>query len=328
MTGIFRENISVAMLEGEERMKSIKTKITALMLAVMLVFTGCMQEEVNVVIKPDGSGSLTVNVTVDKAEYEKYLKEELKLSTSEIAEYEKKMESSGYKKVTVDGKECYTMTTTENVLAGKMTQEFADLDPNAYVTADIFRVKMNIKQLLGEDMEGLFGTNQQIDYSKFKFTVAVTFSKKILITNGTVDSKNPNKVVFQVPLDRTSIMFATTKTGVTNETIDAAVKAANTIKAPKIKKLKANKVSKKSKKATVSLTFAKVKSAKSYDVQWSLKKNFKKKAGSVMIKKAKYTIKKLKKGKKYYVRVRASKDNLAGVPVYSKWTKKTVKTKK
>ena len=45
-------------------------------------------------------------------------------------------------------------------------------------------------------------------------------------------------------------------------------------------------------------------------------------------KKTTYTIKNLKKGKKYYVRVRATKTNYAGNAIYSKWVKKSVKTKK
>ena len=39
-------------------------------------------------------------------------------------------------------------------------------------------------------------------------------------------------------------------------------------------------------------------------------------------------IKGLKSGKKYYVRVRATKTNYAGNAIYSKWVKKSVKTKK
>ena len=41
-----------------------------------------------------------------------------------------------------------------------------------------------------------------------------------------------------------------------------------------------------------------------------------------------HTIKKLAKGQKYYVRVRAGKYNYAGQWVVSKWVKKSVTTKK
>lgn len=59
-------------------------------------------------------------------------------------------------------------------------------------------------------------------------------------------------------------------------------------------------------KKKISVKFKKVKGAKGYVVQYSLKKNFKK-AKTVQIKKLKATVKKLKKGKRYYIRVRAYK---------------------
>ena len=89
----------------------------------------------------------------------------------------------------------------------------------------------------------------------------------------------------------------------------------------------AKEFSKAAKKATVTLKFKKVKGIKKYEVEYSLKKNFKKSTVKTA-KKTTYTIKNLKKGKKYYVRVRATKTNYAGNAIYSKWVKKSVKTKK
>ena len=69
----------------------------------------------------------------------------------------------------------------------------------------------------------------------------------------------------------------------------------------------------------------KVSGASGYQLQYSLKKNFKG-AKTVNVKSTKKTIKKLKKKKKYYVRVRAYK-TVAGKNYYSPWTTKTVKPK-
>ena len=70
-----------------------------------------------------------------------------------------------------------------------------------------------------------------------------------------------------------------------------------------------------------------VKDAKGYQLQYALNKKFKKKK-SVQTKKTKYTIKKLKKKKTYYIRVRAYKMN-GKKKVYGKWsTVKKVKIKK
>lgn len=70
-----------------------------------------------------------------------------------------------------------------------------------------------------------------------------------------------------------------------------------------------------------------VKDVKGYRLQYALNKKFKKKK-SVQTKKTKYTIKKLKKKKTYYIRVRAYKMN-GKKKVYGKWsTVKKVKIKK
>ena len=71
----------------------------------------------------------------------------------------------------------------------------------------------------------------------------------------------------------------------------------------------------------------KVTGAKGYQLQYAMNKKFKKKK-SVQTKKTKYTIKKLKKKKTYYIRVRAYKMN-GKKKVYGKWsTVKKVKIKK
>ena len=70
-----------------------------------------------------------------------------------------------------------------------------------------------------------------------------------------------------------------------------------------------------------------VKGAKGYQLQYALNKKFKRKK-SIQTKKTKYTIKKLKKKKIYYIRVRAYKMN-GKKKVYGKWsTVKKVKIKK
>ena len=70
-----------------------------------------------------------------------------------------------------------------------------------------------------------------------------------------------------------------------------------------------------------------VKDVKGYQLQYALNKKFKKKK-SVQTKKTKYIIKKLKKKKTYYIRVRAYKMN-GKKKVYGKWSKvKKVKIKK
>lgn len=88
--------------------------------------------------------------------------------------------------------------------------------------------------------------------------------------------------------------------------------------------LKAPK-NKKGKKIVAS--WSAVKGAKGYQVQYAASRNFKKKS-SVSTKKTTYTIKKLKKNKVYYIRVRAYDTNGAE-KAYGAWSKiKKVKVKK
>ena len=96
------------------------------------------------------------------------------------------------------------------------------------------------------------------------------------------------------------------------------------VKAPSKVKLTSAKNG-KGKKLTVK--WKKVTGAKGYQLQYAMNKKFKKKK-SVQTKKTKYTIKKLKKKKTYYIRVRAYKMN-GKKKVYGKWsTVKKVKIKK
>ena len=96
------------------------------------------------------------------------------------------------------------------------------------------------------------------------------------------------------------------------------------VKAPSKVKLTSAKNG-KGKKLTVK--WKKVTGAKGYQLQYALNKKFKKKK-NIQTKKTKYTIKKLKKKKTYYIRVRAYKMN-GKKKVYGKWsTVKKVKIKK
>ena len=96
------------------------------------------------------------------------------------------------------------------------------------------------------------------------------------------------------------------------------VKAPSKVKLTSAKNGKGKKLIVKWKKVT---------GAKGYQFQYAMNKKFKKKK-SVQTKKTKYTIKKLKKKKTYYIRVRAYKMN-GKKKVYGKWsTVKKVKIKK
>lgn len=127
---------------------------------------------------------------------------------------------------------------------------------------------------------------------------------------------------YQVPITAAQ----TTKTADTTKKATATKKANKTVKKPKNTKIK--KLT--SKKANLTITWSKISGVKGYQIQVATDKKFKKNKKTVTIKKqktTKKTIKKLKSGKKYYVRIRTYKVS-KNKKVYSSWTKaKKVKIK-
>ena len=86
---------------------------------------------------------------------------------------------------------------------------------------------------------------------------------------------------------------------------------------------------KNNKSKQIALKYKKVSGAKRYEISYSTDKKFKKSVTKKTTSKTSYTIKNLKKGKTYYVRVRAYKKDSAGKKVYSGYTKvKKIKVSK
>lgn len=156
----------------------------------------------------------------------------------------------------------------------------------------------------------------------------VTVSAKVLIPSEKEDwqgkAKNPTmgiKFAFGAYLKEfpdENDMSGTIEVKDFKVTADAVAK-----KPAKVKKLKV-----KAGKKSLTISFKKAKNAKKYEIQYSLKKNFKK-AKTKTTKKTKLTIKKLKAGKKYYVRVRGVYTK-NGSKICGAWVKakKAVKVKK
>lgn len=312
----------------------MRTKIVALMLVVMLVFTGCASSNIGIKINSDGSGSIETLTQVDRAELineskKAYDEMGLPLTKAEIGkELDTSMKAEGFKIVTIDGKKYYQVKETGKIKKGNLQKSFGDPTAASYVTTDTVYLELDLSTDamnmgdMGEmfskaDMAGM-GIDMSTD--AIKTTVSVEMPKSIVSTNGTIDAENPNKVTFTAEYGKKNTLFATTKSGVTQKSVKATIKKLNALGNTKIKKLKANKT-------TVTLKFKKVKKADKYDIEYSTKKNFKN-AKAKTTKKTSFKIKNLKKGKKYYVRVRAVKVNYAGVEVHSKWVKKSVKINK
>lgn len=317
-------------------MKKIKMNLLAMLLIVVVAFTGCMKMDVAVVINQDGSAKFAVTALVDKQDVLDSIAKMngAALTADEVATYDKSMAEEGFTAVTIDGKEYYQVVESDNIKAGKLSEYFSGEGIDSYVTADTVYLKFKDNNSaigtgdIAEMKESFEQMGMELSLDDIQYNMSFEFPNAIVSTNGTVDAANPNKVTFTVSMTSSSFtFFATTNSSVTEAGVKAEIKKLNKINAPKIKKLKADKSNSTAKKTTATLKIGRVKGAKKYQIEYGLKKNFKK-AKSVTTKKLTYKLKKLTKGKKYYVRVRACKVNYAGQTVYSKWTKKTLKVKK
>lgn len=313
-------------------MKNVKVKVLALMLAAIMVLSGCASASSGIIINQDGTAKVIQQVSIDQTAANAELKKQ-GMSDTEIelfwTEYIKELKTSGVgevKEVTKNGKPYVEMYYSENYTKGSLGKKLG-LGENSYVTTDtVYGVidLSDMQQTGGDDMSQALAMLS--GSSSITMTLSVVMPKDIVTTNGTISETNKKQAIFNVKLNQKNTIFATTASGVTMNSIKAKVEKANKVKKAKIKKLTAKKASKKSKKRAISLKISKVSKAK-YEIQYGTKKNFSK-ATTKTIKKTSYTIKNLKKGTKYYVRVRAVKQNLAGYDVYSAWSKKSIKTKK
>lgn len=119
-----------------------------------------------------------------------------------------------------------------------------------------------------------------------------------------------------------SLATGDTTPGVSNNNSNISKNSDNNLLSKVVLKTPKNKKGKK-----IVASWSTVKGAKGYQVQYAANKNFKKKS-SVSTKKTTYTIKKLKKNKIYYIRVRAYNTN-GTEKTYGAWSKiRKVKVKK
>lgn len=304
------------------------TKIIALLLAVIMVFTGCATYNETTVINSDGSARVTSVLDVDKEQLDAGIK---KLGYSNPEAYIKEWlyDYSYYEVVTIDGKQYYEIRDIQAVkakeLANGVNNALYVSEKGLYVTKDTVYGKVDIVM---ETFEDDFDDMKEMGINTkgiVKVKLVFEFPDNIVASTGTVDSANPKKVTFDIDADKKPTIFATTNKANTYSSIKKKVDKQNTVKKPTIKSLKVTKI--KGKKGTVTLKLKKMKGV-TYSIEYSTSKKFSYlKTDYKTTKKTTATLKNLKKGKKYYVRVYAYKTNYANRYVVSKAAKKTVTIK-
>lgn len=323
-------------------MKKI-TKLMAMLLTIVLVFTGCGTMNIKMTVNQDGTYSSAITLELDKNEYDKLVLANNPEVTSEdqvlglLQEYyaEDTLGTGQVPTVEVitkdDGKQYYSIkTATEKYevdsaytyFGGMMGMyDFYFSKDTVYMTFNGQDIIAYAKLLEMDQIEGL-------DINSLKLTMEIEFPENIVANEGgVIDPANPKCISYDISMTEMTKMFATTNASVKINEIEDDIAIAKDVKKTKIQSLDVKSI--KNKKAKVSLKVKKVKDAYGYEVQYSTNRKFKGKTTKTVEKyKRKMTLKNLKVGKKYYFRVRAIKMVGMGL-VYSKYSpKKSLKIKK
>lgn len=209
----------------------------------------------------------------------------LEFNTDYTVSYSNNIEA-GTAKVTITGKGTYT----GSMIASFTITKAADQEPNPSITCK--------------------KTVYQVAYGTKPFKINASSESKMTFTSSKPKIAAVNKNTGEVTVKNTGIAVITIKAG--------AASAKVTIKvSPKKRSIKTVKVL-RGKKLTVK--WARDKMASGYQVQIGTDKKFKKNVKSKNLAKTSYTFKKLKTGKKYYVRMRAYKKS-GKETLYGPWSK-------
>ena len=318
-----------------------RVKLLAAVLMVVLVFSGCMKEDAKIIVSEDGYVTMGVTVDIKKETCDKILKK-IKANGDEISKSIAESFTKDMKVVTIDGVEFYEAKESEKKTYKEFMSTNSDDGTDVYVTKDTIYINGKAKKtsmtgdVNSKEMEAMLkasGVDASVinEAKDIKLTYSVEFDKNIESTNGIIDKDNPKKANYSITegINASSItIFATTNKSVTLKDVQNYIKKNRTIAKPILKKVKADKLKKKTKKASITVKFKKVNGAEKYKIEYATNKKFKNSRVKITSKTT-YKIKRLKRGKRYFVRVYAMKKNDMGKDVISKASnKKSVKIKK
>ncbi len=153
-------------------------------------------------------------------------------------------------------------------------------------------------------------TIYKVAYGAKPFKINATSKRKLTFISSSPKIASVDKSTGKVTIKGTGVVTITVKAG--SNTVKVFVKVS-----PKKASLKSVKVSKGKK---LKVKWAKDKMASGYQVQVSTSRNFKKNMKKKNVKKSSYKFRKLKAGKKYYVRVRSYK-KVGKETLYGAWSK-------
>lgn len=300
-------------------MNRIKIKIISLMMVLVVILTGCVDEEINMVINADGSSTYTVVQKIDKAKFGSQCTAN-GMKQSDINECYQLFEKSGYKLQNIDGTDYFVQSTNGKSKKGELSKQFKAYDEDAYASVNAIYFVLDMKNIpeVAELVAEAEDCGVKLGNDAVTLTINIEFPYTVVRTTGKIDPDNPKKVSFTANLGNKITVFASTKDSITQKSFAKPGKL-------KIKSLKAKRSS--NGKSYANISFSTSDLATKYQVQYTKRSNntgYK----TVTTKKHYAKIKKLSRNTKYYFRVRAARKLYNGRTVYGKWTKKTVVTPK
>ncbi len=230
----------------------------------------------------------------------------------------------------------WTISSGENIAMGQNTPEYVinDWMNSAGHKANILEPSFNSIGIGCFEYEGvIYWVQNFCGESGDSYTPSGSVSKSFSVQLSSPESSTQQSSIQQGSADSNTNASQPPKT-VTYNGVKYSLNSSNEYVSSKAKKPSVKKLKKGKKAFTV--TYSKVSKVSGYQVQYSTSKKFTKKTSKKVTykgnKKFTKTVKKLKGGKKYYVRVRTYKTvkiNGKTTKIYSSWSKaKTVTTKK
>ncbi len=179
-------------------------------------------------------------------------------------------------------------------------------------------------RVMDSDGKEISDSNYTVTYLNPQSCEAGTYSLTVLFNGNYSGSITKSYEITKIKQDDKTVSGESSKE---NQKSGSKGSLTVTNKAGKSKKIKMGRIKVKNKKRKrVKVSWKKLSKVTGYQIQYSVNKKFKK-AKNVSTKKGNYTIKKLKKKKTYYIRVRAYKKN-GKKKIYGSWSKvKKVKIK-
>lgn len=282
-----------------------KIKLISLFTALAVILCGCVHQTQEVKISSDGSVVESIVCYIDK-------------TAAEMDD-----SSAGTGSTTINGKDISTLPVVEyngvecykdeEINTYKSLSEYSESFSSDesemaaklyYISTDTIYYSIDAESI----KQALLMYDMAESKLKATYVISYVFDNPIVDTNGVIDTVNPNKVTYTFTAsEAVDEIYVTTSNTVNKDKLKESYEKAQ---ASKIKKVKSLTVKKKSATA-VKLTWKKDSNAKKYQIQYSTKQTFANKKTKTTTKKT-ITIKKLKKGKTYYFRVRGKAGSKVG----------------